>query len=160
MMIVLHRKRWPKYSVYMYCAPFFILMGSGTTITESIVPEITLSNGTRIQNGSLGSYCWNNICEDRPLQHNVSNPTRIILEKNSTIIFDIKGYTEPEKYHVAIFDMDNFSAPVIFDQEISGDNMKLNISDGMYLLTLMASWPSKGDVSYIFPISIVDRQEK
>jgi hypothetical protein len=135
-------------------------MGSETVPSRSGVPEIILSDEKgMVHRGLLGSYCWNGICEDRQLPSNNTKSPKIQLQSHSMITFDIKGNMRAEKLHATIFDGQNFPLHTRLDHEIIENKLSLDVSPGDYILTVMASWQGKGDVSYAFPIEVTAEKE-
>jgi hypothetical protein len=127
---------------------------------ESEIPEIILSDEkAREHSGLLGSYCLNGICEDRQLSPNTTKCPKIQLQSHSIITFDTKGNLEAEKLHATIFDIQNFPLSIILDREIIENKLSLDAPPGDYILTIMASWHGKGDVSYAFPIEVKAKRE-
>ena len=119
----------------------------------SEIPRILLSNGTSTYNGVLGSYCWNNICVTKINPSVGPNTYEIIsVQKDSTINFQVVGFDAPEKLHITIFLSNDRN--IVLDTEIS-NRLNLDIPRGIYIISVMASWMYKGDVSYIFSLDVV-----
>jgi hypothetical protein len=151
-MLILHLI---EYSTYILCMPFIFLVESETMPAQTEIPEITLSNEKgMVYRGLLGSYCWNGICEDRQLSPNTIKSPKIQLQNHSIITFDMKGNVKAEKLHATIFDVQKFPSGIILDREIIENKLSIDIPPGDYILTVMAVWQGKGDVSYAFPIEV------
>jgi hypothetical protein len=123
--------------------------------SENSIPEIFLSIGDLTHHGVLGSYCWNNICITKAMPSIIDlekNITKIRIQKGHTIDIKINNYTYPEKFHLTVFSKGN---SIAVDEDIQ-NQFKANLPEGRYILNIMAAWMYKGDVSYLFPIEIVN----
>ena len=123
--------------------------------SENNIPEIFLSIGSLTHHGVLGSYCWNKICITKTMPSDIDlekNITKMKIQKGNTIDIKINNYTYPEKFHLTVFSKGN---SIAVDEDVQ-NQFKANLQEGPYIVNIMAAWMYKGDVSYLFPIEIVN----
>ena len=129
-------------------------MGINVT-SEKNIPEIFLSIGNLTHQGVLGSYCWNNICITKTMPSDIDlekTIAKIRLQKGNTIDINMNNYTYPEKFHLTVFSNGN---SIALDEDVQ-NQFRANLQKGTYIVNIMAAWMYKGDVSYLFPIEIVN----
>ncbi len=118
------------------------------------LPQIVLRYGGASYEGLQGSYCWGEVCVDYvplELRENLDSVTSIEVTNGSQVNFAIRGYEEPEKYHVRIYSLTQET--YVWNREVEGA-LTLDLPSGTYFLTVSASWISGGDASNIFKLEV------
>lgn len=147
-------------SVYIVFMPIILLTGCERLSSQSEIPEIVAydENGTA-HRGQQGSYCWNGICQDKQLSLDNTESPKIQLQSHSIITFEVKSNVKAQKLHATIFDIHNFPSGISLDHEVTDNKLSLDVPAGNYILTVMATWQGKGDVSYAFPLEITEKKK-
>jgi hypothetical protein len=119
--------------------------------TESDIPKVFLSIKCKDYDGMLGSYCWGNICITKTMPSSIKDDVRKIqLQRKDTVVIRVQNFSNPEKFNVTIF---NERGTLIMNKDFENE-FDVDIQKGQYILSVLASWMYKGDVSYLFPIDI------
>jgi hypothetical protein len=101
-----------------------------------------------------GSYCWRSICVDYAKPWARSDlDQKIRIQQNGRIAFKVKNYAKPRKFQMTIFS----GEIIILNKFIEQEYAKLDISEGIYVLSVTGFWTEEGDISYLFPLEITRR---
>ncbi|MEM3403383.1 MAG: hypothetical protein QXJ17_02350 [Nitrososphaeria archaeon] len=127
-------------------------------IEYSTPPKIIVTYQNRSYYGAQHTYMWKMRCEDygpifgRP---DLEYLTTIRIVNCSELTIGIKGFREPEKYHLVFYSTDK--SEYIFKEGVQ-QNVRIQLNQKSYYLVIIADWwppNDPGETSNIFKIELI-----
>lgn len=121
-------------------------------------PQVVLVYQGNTHSGAFYTSCWpsppaNGTCLDR-INLKVFPALGTVVARNSSVTFQVVGYSSPSLYRIAIWTSMNGSNSEIVAVKTISNSLPIDLPAGNYYISAFASWSDGRGVGYTFEITV------
>ena len=126
---------------------------------NAATPQLVLVYRGDIHSGALNSYCWpnsptNGTCSD-PINVKALPALGTLITENSSIAFQVVGYSNPSQYHIAIWTSNGGNTADVVAVKTISNSLPVDLPAGDYYISAFAQRSDGRAVGYTFEITVV-----